>query len=53
MISNNGSDQIKKLEVYSDILRIKFAVRNDEIEKIDDIRDRLGRSMERIADMFE
>ncbi len=45
--------QIKKLEVYSDILRIKFAVRNDEIEKIDKIRDKLGRSMERIADMFD
>jgi len=45
--------QIKKLEVYSDILRIKFAVRNDEIEKIDEIRDKLGRSMERIADMFD
>ncbi len=45
--------QIKKLEVYSDILRIKFAVRNDEIEKIDDIRNKLGRSMERIAEMFD
>ncbi len=45
--------QIKKLEVYSDILRIKFAVRNDEIEKIDAIRDKLGRSMERIGDMFD
>jgi hypothetical protein len=39
--------------VYSDILRIKFGVRNDEIEKIDDIRDKLGRSIERIADMFD
>jgi len=45
--------QLKKLEVYSDILRIKFAVRNDEIEKIDEIRDKLGRSIERIADMFD
>jgi V/A-type H+-transporting ATPase subunit A len=45
--------QIKKLEVYSEILRIKFAVRNDEIEKIDEIRDKLVRSMERIAEMFE
>jgi V/A-type H+-transporting ATPase subunit A len=45
--------QLKKLEVYSDILRIKFGVRNDEIEKIDEIRDKLGRSIERIADMFD
>ena len=45
--------QIKKMEVTSDIMRMKFSVKNDEIEKIDEIRDKLSRSMERIGDMFD
>ncbi|MCJ7825963.1 MAG: V-type ATP synthase subunit A, partial [Anaerolineales bacterium] len=45
--------QIKKMEVISDIMRMKFSVGNDEIEKIDEIRDKLNRSMQRIAEMFE
>jgi len=45
--------QLKKLEVYSEILRIKFAISNDEIDRIDKIRDKLDRSMERIAEMFD
>ncbi|MBU8922488.1 MAG: V-type ATP synthase subunit A [Bacteroidales bacterium] len=45
--------QLKRMEVVSDIMRMKFAVANDEIEKIDELRDKLTRSMERIAEMFE
>lgn len=45
--------QIKKLEVTSDIMRMKFSVSNDEVEKIDAIRDKLQNSMRRIAEMFE
>jgi V/A-type H+-transporting ATPase subunit A len=45
--------QLKKMEVTSDIMRMKFSIGNDEIEKIDDIRDKLSRSMERVADMFD
>lgn len=45
--------QLRKMEVTSDIMRMKFAIRNDEIEKIDDIRDKLKRSMNRVADMFD
>jgi V/A-type H+-transporting ATPase subunit A len=45
--------QLKKMEVTSDIMRMKFSIRNDEIEKIDDIRDKLKRSMDRVADMFD
>ena len=45
--------QLRRLEVYSEILRIKFAVRNEEIDRIDEIRGRLARSIERIAEMFE
>ena len=45
--------QLKKMEVTSDIMRMKFSIRNDEIEKIDDIRDKLSRSMARVADMFD
>jgi V/A-type H+-transporting ATPase subunit A len=45
--------QLKRLEVTSDIMRMKFSVRNEEIEKIDDIRDKLGRSMQRVGDMFD
>jgi V/A-type H+-transporting ATPase subunit A len=45
--------QIKKMEVTSDIMRMKFSIKNDEIEKIDEIRDKLSRSMERIGDMFD
>ena len=45
--------QLRKMEVTSDIMRMKFAIRNDEIDKIDDIRDKLKRSMNRVADMFD
>jgi V/A-type H+-transporting ATPase subunit A len=45
--------QLKKMEVTSDIMRMKFTIKNDEIEKIDNIRDKLSRSMERVADMFD
>ncbi len=45
--------QLKRLEVTSEIMRMKFSVSNDEIEKIDEIRDRLHRSMQRVADMFD
>ncbi|RJR28433.1 MAG: V-type ATP synthase subunit A [Candidatus Latescibacterota bacterium] len=45
--------QLKKLEVYSDILRMKFSVSNDEAEKIDAIRDKLHRSMQQVTEMFE
>lgn len=45
--------QLKKLEVYSDILRMKFSISNDEVERIDAIRDKLHRSMQQLAEMFE
>jgi len=45
--------QLRRMEVYSEILRIKFAVRNEEIDRIDEIRGRLARSIERVAEMFE
>jgi V/A-type H+-transporting ATPase subunit A len=45
--------QLKKMEVSSDIMRMKFSVTNEEIEKIDEIRDKLHRSMQRIGDMFD
>jgi V/A-type H+-transporting ATPase subunit A len=45
--------QIKKLEVHSDIMRMKFSVSNDEIGKIDEIRDKLQKSMKQVAEMFE
>jgi V/A-type H+-transporting ATPase subunit A len=45
--------QIKKLEVHSEIMRMKFSVSNDEIEKIDEIRDTLHKSMQQVAEMYE
>ena len=45
--------QIKKLEVHSDIMRMKFSVSNDEIGKIDEIRDKLQKSMKQVAEMYE
>ena len=45
--------QIKKLEVHSDIMRMKFSVSNDEIGKIDEIREKLHKSMQQVAEMFE
>ncbi|MBN1884173.1 MAG: V-type ATP synthase subunit A [Candidatus Krumholzibacteriota bacterium] len=45
--------QIKKMEISSEIMRMKFAVPNDEIGKLDEIRDRLRRSMQAISDMFD
>jgi V/A-type H+-transporting ATPase subunit A len=45
--------QLKRLEVTAEIMRMKFTVANDEIERIDEIRDRLHRSMQRVGDMFD
>ncbi len=45
--------QFKKLDVYSAIMRVKFSVPNDEIEKIDQIAERLRSSMQRISEMYE
>ncbi len=45
--------QIKKMEITSLINRIKFSVSNDEIEKIDELRDKLTRSMQRMGEMFD
>jgi V/A-type H+-transporting ATPase subunit A len=45
--------QLKGLEVHSDIMRMKFSVSNDEIGKIDEIREKLHTSMQQVAEMFE
>ena len=45
--------QLKKLKVVSQINRIKFTISNDEIDKIDEIRDNLRHSMKQIEDMFD
>ena len=45
--------QLKGLEVHSDIMRMKFSVSNDEIEKLDEIRDKLQKSMKQVAEMFK
>jgi hypothetical protein len=34
-------------------MRMKFAVSNDELGKIDEIREKLHKSMQQIAEMFE
>jgi V/A-type H+-transporting ATPase subunit A len=45
--------QLKNLEVHSDIMRMKFSVSNDEIGKIDAIRDKLQKAMQQVAEMYE
>jgi V/A-type H+-transporting ATPase subunit A len=45
--------QFRKMDVYSAIMRIKFSVPNDEIEKIDEIAERLRSSMKRISEMYD
>jgi len=45
--------QLRKLKVVSQINRIKFTVSNDEIDKIDEIKDNLRHSMKQIEDMFD
>ena len=45
--------QLKRLEVTSEIMRMKFSVANEAIGRIDEIRDRLHRSMQRVGEMFE
>jgi V/A-type H+-transporting ATPase subunit A len=45
--------QLKTLEVHSEILRMKFSVSNDEIDKIDAIREKLQKSMQQVAEMYE
>jgi V/A-type H+-transporting ATPase subunit A len=45
--------QLKSLEVHSDIMRMKFSVSNEEIDKIDAIRDKLQKAMQQVAEMYE
>ncbi|MFO7916181.1 MAG: V-type ATP synthase subunit A [Candidatus Krumholzibacteriales bacterium] len=45
--------QIKQLRVVSEINRIKFNIPNDQVEKIDELRDELKREMNQISEMFE
>jgi V/A-type H+-transporting ATPase subunit A len=45
--------QLKELKIVSQINRIKFTVSNDEIDKIDEIRENLRHSMKEIEDMFD
>ena len=45
--------QLKSLEVHSDIMRMKFSVSNDEVAKLDEIRDKLQKSMKQVAEMFQ
>jgi V/A-type H+/Na+-transporting ATPase subunit A len=45
--------QLKGLEVHTEIMRMKLAVPNDEIEKLDEIRDKLNKSMDQVSQMFE
>jgi V/A-type H+-transporting ATPase subunit A len=45
--------QLKDLEVHSDIMRMKFTVSNDNIEKLDEIQDKLQKSMKQVAEMYE
>ncbi|MBD3178246.1 MAG: V-type ATP synthase subunit A, partial [Candidatus Latescibacteria bacterium] len=44
--------QLKQLRVVSEINRIKFNISNEEIEKIDELRDELKREMNQIEEMF-
>lgn len=45
--------QLKKMAVYSEIMRMKFSISNEEIEKIDELRDKLRSSIKQIEEMFE
>jgi len=45
--------QLKDLEVHSDLMRMKFTVSNDNIEKLDEIQDKLQKSMKQVAEMYE
>ncbi len=45
--------QLKKMAVYSEIMRMKFSVSNEEIEKIDELRDKLRTSIKQIEEMYE
>jgi V/A-type H+-transporting ATPase subunit A len=45
--------QLKNLEVHSDIMRMKFSVSNEEIGKIDALRDKLQKAMQQVAEMYE
>jgi len=45
--------QLKKMAVYSEIMRMKFSISNEEIEKIDELRDKLRTSIKQIEEMYE
>jgi V/A-type H+-transporting ATPase subunit A len=45
--------QLKDLEVHTEIMRMKLAITNEEVEKLDELRDKLQKSMNQVAEMYE
>ena len=44
--------KIKRLKVVGDIIRMKLAVSNDEVEKLEELQSRLEREMTRLGDIY-
>jgi len=45
--------KIKRMKVYPEIIRMKFTVPNDEIEKLDDLQRRLERAFDNLEAIYD
>ena len=45
--------KLKRMKVHNEILKMKFSVPNDEIEKLDELQNRLNRAMDEMGAFYD
>jgi hypothetical protein len=45
--------RLRRIKVYSDILRMKSVVPNEHTERLDDIQRRLERALDQMGDIYQ
>jgi len=45
--------KLKRMKVHSEILKMKFSVPNDEVEKLDELQNRLNRAMDEMGAFYD
>jgi V/A-type H+-transporting ATPase subunit A len=45
--------KIKRMKIYPEIIRMKFTVPNDQVEKLDDLQRRLGRAFDTLEAIYD
>ena len=45
--------KLRRMKVVSEIARMKFSISNEEVDKLDELQERLGREMKRLGEIYE